>query len=70
MEGGFFIIHTPQMKEQIFIRDSSVPMTLERTADKELWKDLIVELLNGLCAISSSLAFSKSDDVKPWIVRS
>lgn len=58
------------MKERIFIRDSSVPMTLERTADKELRKDLIVELLNGLCAISSAPAFSKSDDVKPRIVRS
>ena len=63
-------MHIPHMSKWILIRDSSVPITLERTADKACRKDLIAPLLNGKCALSSAPACSRLEGFKVRIARS
>ena len=63
-------MHILHMSKWIFIHNSSVPITLERTTDKVCQKDLIAPLLNSKCALSSALACSRSEGFKVQIARS
>ena len=59
-KGGFFFTHIPQMREQILMRDLSVPITLEWTLFKLPCSNCITGLENTWCACSTIAAISKS----------